>query len=117
MNNLSIYTGFRGTEQECLQIWNAWENRIGRVTDSMVLMQFANTKGLYWNGFKLVPESVPTEINLKPKEFFIRLFEQKDLRDRIHAAITKSDVAYTNKLECSEVDDLVDEIMDEIGEE
>lgn len=117
MNKLEIYTGFRGTEEECLSIWNAWEKRVGRVTDSMVLLQFASFKGLYWNGFKLVPESVPTEIIPKPKEFFIRLFEQQSLQQRIREAIVKSDVCFSNKLEDTEIDSLVDDIMDEVGEE
>lgn len=114
MLKLEIYTGFRGTPEECMEIWEAWEARIGHRTDKATLRTFSSFGGLYWNGYKLIPETAPQEITPKPKEFFLRWLSEPDMRSRVKAAIVNSEVAYTNRLEKDEIECLVDEIMNEI---
>lgn len=114
MLKLEVYTGFRGTPEDCLKIWEAWEERVEKRTDRMTLKQFAKTGGVYWNGYKLVPETAPQEIVEKPLEFFTKWLGEPDMRSRVRAAIVKSEVAYTNKFETDEIDELVDDIMNEI---
>lgn len=114
MLKLEVYTGFRGTPAECREIWDAFEERVGKRTDNMTLHLFAQSGGLFWNGYKLVPETFPQDLTIKPKEFFLKWLSEPDMRSRVKAAIVNSEVAYTNKLEKDEIDLLVEEIMAEI---
>ncbi|MCB9019234.1 MAG: hypothetical protein H6546_02790 [Chitinophagales bacterium] len=113
------YDGFRGTVKECMDIWESWERTVGRRTDRMLLQQYANAKGLYWNGNKLVPETAPNDqINEQEYGWWMKMLNtDTPIKKVIKDGVVEWNGGNRDQLTSDEVNELVDMIFERLEDE